>query len=45
MTLHGTFVGLLPFAQTIKLLESQRVQPSILIRPSSAPATSRTGWS
>ena len=31
LTLHGTFVGLLPFAQTIKLLESRRVQPSILV--------------
>ena len=31
LTLHGAFVGLHPFAQTIQLLESRRVQPSILI--------------
>ena len=31
LTLHGTFVGLLPFVQTIKLLESRRVQPSVLV--------------
>jgi threonine dehydrogenase-like Zn-dependent dehydrogenase len=31
LTLHGTFVGLNPFEQTIKLLESQRLQPSKLI--------------
>ena len=31
LTLHGTFVGLHPFAQTIQLLESRRVQPSILV--------------
>jgi threonine dehydrogenase-like Zn-dependent dehydrogenase len=31
LTLHGTFVGPNPFEQTIKLLESQRLQPSKLI--------------
>jgi threonine dehydrogenase-like Zn-dependent dehydrogenase len=31
LTLHGAFVGLHPFAQTIQLLESGRVQPSILV--------------
>ena len=31
LTVHGTFVGLHPFAQTIQLLESRRVQPSILV--------------
>ncbi|MFN8439762.1 MAG: alcohol dehydrogenase catalytic domain-containing protein [Caldilineaceae bacterium] len=31
LTLHGAFVGLLPFAQTIQLLESKRLQPSKLI--------------
>jgi len=31
LTVHGTFVGLHPFAQTIQLLESGRVQPSVLI--------------
>ena len=31
LTLHGTFVGLHPFAQTIKLLESRRIQPSVLV--------------
>ena len=31
LTLHGTFVGLKPFIQTIKLLESGRIQPSALI--------------
>ncbi len=31
LTLHGAFVGLKPFTQTIKLLESQRMQPSVLI--------------
>ena len=31
LTLHGAFVGLHPFAQTIQLLESRRVQPSILV--------------
>lgn len=31
LTLHGAFVGLLPFVQTIQLLESGRVQPSVLI--------------
>ncbi|MCP4399911.1 MAG: alcohol dehydrogenase catalytic domain-containing protein, partial [bacterium] len=28
LTLHGTFVGLKPFTQTIKLLESGRIHPS-----------------
>jgi len=31
LTLHGTFVGLHPFEQTIALLESKRLQPSQLI--------------
>ena len=31
LTLHGTFVGLKPFVQTIKLLESGRIKPSDLI--------------
>lgn len=31
LTLHGTFVGLKPFEQTIQLLESRRLQPSGLI--------------
>jgi threonine dehydrogenase-like Zn-dependent dehydrogenase len=31
LTLHGAFVGLHPFAQTIQLLESRRIQPSVLI--------------
>jgi threonine dehydrogenase-like Zn-dependent dehydrogenase len=31
LTLHGAFVGLHPFAQTIQLLESRRIQPSILV--------------
>jgi len=31
LTLHGTFVGLKPFEQTIQLLESRRLQPSRLI--------------
>ncbi|MCS7220875.1 MAG: alcohol dehydrogenase catalytic domain-containing protein [Anaerolineae bacterium] len=31
LTIHGSFVGLHPFAQTIQLLESRRVQPSVLI--------------
>ncbi|MCP4402126.1 MAG: zinc-binding dehydrogenase, partial [bacterium] len=31
LTLHGTFVGLKPFTQTIKLLESGRIHPSKLI--------------
>jgi threonine dehydrogenase-like Zn-dependent dehydrogenase len=31
LTIHGAFVGLKPFAQTIQLLESGRVQPSKLI--------------
>jgi len=30
LTLHGTFVGLNPFAQTIQLLESRRLHPSKL---------------
>ncbi|NJN92807.1 MAG: alcohol dehydrogenase catalytic domain-containing protein [Anaerolineales bacterium] len=31
LTVHGTFVGLNPFEQTIQLLESRRLQPSQLI--------------
>lgn len=31
LTLHGTFVGLHPFGQTIQLLESGRIEPSKLI--------------
>lgn len=31
LTLHGAFVGLHPFAQTIQLLESRRIQPSVLV--------------
>lgn len=31
LTLHGAFVGLLPFAQTVQLLEARRLQPSKLI--------------
>jgi threonine dehydrogenase-like Zn-dependent dehydrogenase len=31
LTIHGSFVGLNPFAQTIQLLESRRLQPSQLI--------------
>jgi threonine dehydrogenase-like Zn-dependent dehydrogenase len=31
LTVHGTFVGLHPFAQTIQLLESGRVRPSSLV--------------
>jgi threonine dehydrogenase-like Zn-dependent dehydrogenase len=31
LTIHGTFVGLNPFEQTIQLLESQRIHPSKLI--------------
>lgn len=31
LTVHGAFVGLLPFAQTVQLLESKRIQPSVLI--------------
>lgn len=31
LTVHGAFVGLLPFAQTVQLLESRRIQPSQLI--------------
>jgi threonine dehydrogenase-like Zn-dependent dehydrogenase len=31
LTIHGTFVGLHPFEQTIQLLESRRIQPSQLI--------------
>jgi threonine dehydrogenase-like Zn-dependent dehydrogenase len=31
LTLHGTFVGLKPFIQTIKILESRHMQPSALI--------------
>jgi threonine dehydrogenase-like Zn-dependent dehydrogenase len=31
LTIHGAFVGLNPFEQTIQLLESRRIQPSVLI--------------
>jgi threonine dehydrogenase-like Zn-dependent dehydrogenase len=31
LTVHGAFVGLNPFEQTIQLLESRRLQPSVLI--------------
>ncbi len=31
LTVHGAFVGLHPFAQTVQLLESRRIQPSILV--------------
>ncbi len=31
LTIHGAFVGLLPFVQTLQLLESRRIQPSVLI--------------
>ena len=31
LTIHGTFVGINPFEQTIQLLESGRLQPSILV--------------
>ena len=31
LTVHGTFVGLHPFAQTIQLLESRHIQPSVLV--------------
>lgn len=31
LSIHGTFVGLKPFIQTVKLLESLRIQPSKLI--------------
>lgn len=31
LTIHGAFVGLNPFEQTIQLLESRRLQPSVLI--------------
>ncbi len=31
LTLHGAFVGLKPFEQTIQLLERQRIHPSALI--------------
>jgi threonine dehydrogenase-like Zn-dependent dehydrogenase len=31
LTVHGAFVGLHPFAQTIQLLESRRIQPSALV--------------
>ncbi|MBK8048394.1 MAG: alcohol dehydrogenase catalytic domain-containing protein [Anaerolineales bacterium] len=31
LTVHGTFVGLHPFAQTIQLLEARRLQPSALV--------------
>ena len=31
LTLHGTFGGLKPFEQTIQLMESERMHPSVLI--------------
>ena len=31
LTIHGTFVGLQPFEQTIQLLESRRIRPAQLI--------------
>ncbi|MFN8453066.1 MAG: alcohol dehydrogenase catalytic domain-containing protein [Anaerolineae bacterium] len=31
LTIHGAFVGLNPFEQTVQLLESRRLQPSALI--------------
>jgi threonine dehydrogenase-like Zn-dependent dehydrogenase len=31
LTIHGAFVGLHPFAQTIQLLESGRIRPSALV--------------
>ena len=31
LTVHGTFVGLNPFEQTVKLLESRRIEPSLLV--------------
>lgn len=31
LSIHGTFVGVKPFAQTIQLLESRRMQPSALV--------------
>jgi threonine dehydrogenase-like Zn-dependent dehydrogenase len=31
LTIHGTFVGLKPFEQTVQLLESGRIQPSRLV--------------
>jgi threonine dehydrogenase-like Zn-dependent dehydrogenase len=31
LTIHGSFVGVKPFAQTIQLLESRRLRPSVLI--------------
>lgn len=31
LTIHGSFVGLNPFVQTIQLLESRRIQPSVLV--------------
>lgn len=31
LTVHGTFVGLKPFVQTVRLLESGRLRPSVLI--------------
>lgn len=31
LTIHGAFVGLKPFEQTIQLLESRRLQPSALV--------------
>jgi threonine dehydrogenase-like Zn-dependent dehydrogenase len=31
LTVHGTFVGLNPFEQTVQLLASRRIRPSVLI--------------
>lgn len=31
LTVHGTFVGLKPFEQTVQLLESRRLQPAVLV--------------
>jgi threonine dehydrogenase-like Zn-dependent dehydrogenase len=31
LTVHGTFVGLKPFEQTVQLLESRRLEPSVLV--------------
>jgi threonine dehydrogenase-like Zn-dependent dehydrogenase len=31
LTIHGSFVGVKPFARTIQLLESRRIQPSVLV--------------
>ncbi len=31
LTVHGTFVGLKPYEQTVQLLESRRLEPSVLV--------------